>query len=67
MFSQTARAAGFTSPAAAVVGVGGAGGVVPGMDSNTHYVDKISPHPQVDIDLVVKQLPPKTYVASEGS
>ena len=53
MFSQTARAAGFTSPAAAVVGVGGAGGVVPGMDSNTLYVGKISP--QVDNDLVVKQ------------
>ena len=63
MLSQTARAAGFTSPAAAVVGVGGAGGVVPGMDSNTHCVGKISPQVNKN-DLVVKQLvPPKTYVA----
>ena len=36
MCFESARAAGFTSPAAAVVGVGGAGGVVPGMDTITH-------------------------------
>ena len=59
MFSQTARAAGFTSPAAAVVGVGGTGGVVPGMDSKTHCVGKISPQVNKN-DLLAKQLPPKT-------